>query len=328
MIPRGSPPASFSQLQRPLIPFQSSTRGSELPHRNLAVYVKTHNWGTTDFLHPRQHLDSLNFCSNHTDDSNNNNNDFFHCFLLLSRRANYLLLSMTFVSSVTVSKFLQAEAWMVTSSPECSPRVLVILFVLFFCFLQVTAFFFKSKENICLTNPNILPRPLPPQLLWLERTESQKEKTYRVTFFSFPCMVNVLYSIYVYRLYLPCDVHTMNDIKSVLMCHWIFALALLFVFSSSVLFKRTNRHQRLYSKAVCTQHSLPHSSPELWISSQELQAEPEGVAPEGLTEAEPGPCPSPSPNWVFLVPIWAYQDHSDIPGAGRGGPGLLHRLSP
>lgn len=34
-----------------------------------------------------------------------------------------------------------------------------------------------------------------------------------MTFFSFPCMVNVLYSIYVYRLYLPCDVNTMNDKK-------------------------------------------------------------------------------------------------------------------
>lgn len=151
MIPRGNPPASFSQLQRPLIPFQSSIRGPELPHRSLGVYVNTHHWGTTDFLHPRRHLDSLNFCSNHTVDNNNNNNDFFfHRFLLLSRRANYLLRSMTFVSFVTVSKFLQAAVWMVTSfptAPECSPRVLVILFVCFLLSASHCIFFFKSKEK-------------------------------------------------------------------------------------------------------------------------------------------------------------------------------------
>lgn len=83
---------------------------------------------------------------------------------------------------------------------------------------------------------------------------------------------------------------------------------------------KTNRHQQLNSKAVRTQHSLPHSSPELWISVQELQAEPEGVAPEGLTEAEPGPCPSPPPNWVFLVPIWAYRITLTFQGQVVGGP--------
>lgn len=107
------------------------------------------------------------------------------------------------------------------------------------------------------------------------------------------------------------------------MCHWISALALLFMFSLSVPLKKTNRHQQLNSKAVRTQHSLPHSSPALWISVQELQAEPEGVAPEGLTEAEPGPCPSPPPNWVFLVPVWAYRITLTFWGQVVGGPGPL-----
>lgn len=46
-----------------------------------------------------------------------------------------------------------------------------------------------------------------------------KEQNYRKKevqggfLFYFP-MVNVLYSIYVYRLYLPCDVNKMNDKKS------------------------------------------------------------------------------------------------------------------
>lgn len=51
------------------------------------------------------------------------------------------------------------------------------------------------------------------QSFWSERTEIHKEKNYRVAFFLFP-MINVLYGIYVYRMYLPCDVNKMNDKKS------------------------------------------------------------------------------------------------------------------
>lgn len=52
----------------------------------------------------------------------------------------------------------------------------------------------------------------------------QKYRKKRITgwlSFYFP-MVNVLYGIYVYRMYLPCDVNKMNDKKKkkrVLMCH-------------------------------------------------------------------------------------------------------------
>lgn len=71
-------------------------------------------------------------------------------------------------------------------------------------------------------------------------------------------MVNVLYGIYVYRMYLPCDVNKMNDKKIVLMCHWTVCLSITVYV---LLFCPFKKKRRLYSKAVLTQHSLPHSNP-------------------------------------------------------------------
>lgn len=72
-------------------------------------------------------------------------------------------------------------------------------------------------------------------------------------------MVTVLYGIYVYRMYLPCDVNKMNDKKRVLMCHLKVCLSV----AVYVLLFCPFQKQRLYSKAVLTQHSLPHPYPAL-----------------------------------------------------------------
>lgn len=68
--------------------------------------------------------------------------------------------------------------------------------------------------------------------------KEQKYRKIRITgwlFLFFP-MVNVLYGIYVYRMYLPCDVNKMSDEQKEFCCAiGKFALALLFVFFFSVL---------------------------------------------------------------------------------------------
>lgn len=69
-------------------------------------------------------------------------------------------------------------------------------------FLLITAFL--SKEKSFLTNHKLLPRLQAVLLEWKNKNTERKDLQGGFLFI-FP-MVNVLYGIYVYRMYLPCDV--------------------------------------------------------------------------------------------------------------------------
>lgn len=147
-----------------------------------------------------------------------------------------------------------------------------------------------------------------------------------MTFISFPCMVNVLYSIYVYRLYLPCDVHTMNDKKKKKRSDVPLDICLSTCCLSSPFLSRLKKQTDINgcTPKLCAHNILfptPAQSFEFHYRSfrQNLKVWPQrGSQRQSLGLVPP-----------FLLSVsgshLSLQDHSgDIPGAGLGGTGLLH----
>lgn len=114
----------------------------------------------------------------------------FHCFLLLSRNTKCLLLSMTFLYFVTISKFLQAEVWMVISPPSASKSSKWSPGVLFFSSHYIV--FFNPKKSISLTNHKILPR-LPATVSDLKEQSPRKKRL--TGWLSFPFRIWLMYCI-------------------------------------------------------------------------------------------------------------------------------------
>lgn len=105
-------------------------------------------------------------------------------------------------------------------------------------FLLIIAFL--SKEKSSLTNHKLLPRLQAVLLEWKNRNTERKDLQGGFLFI-FP-MVNVLYGIYVYRMYLPCDVKQNEWQKKKFWCAiWKFALASQFMFFFSVLYEKKKK---------------------------------------------------------------------------------------
>lgn len=99
---------------------------------------------------------------------------------------------MTFLHIVTISKFLQAEVWMVISSPTASSRSPGTFFFPSNCIFGVDCLFVLIKIKAPLTNHEILP--------WLLATpsdlkEQNPRKKRHTGWFSFPLLMWLMYCI-------------------------------------------------------------------------------------------------------------------------------------
>lgn len=112
--------------------------------------------------------------------------------------------------------------------------------------------------------------------------------------FYFP-MVNVLYGLYVYRMYLPCDVNKMNDKNRVLMCHLkvCLSIAVYVLLFCPLKITTTTKTQVVFQSCINTTFSsLPRPSPfqSCEFHHRSLEAEPCRSGPRGIKWTQLGHC--------------------------------------